>query len=196
MASARARICRLLSMDHVAVGVRVISVLRRAMGSRQRHRRSSGRQSDRRCEWSERIFPTPQSSSSNSNTNIFDLGDPTHVLLDRGDGVLQRSQEPLVRGPARSAIPVELRRRPTAAGISERCLIATAICNTETMRRSQHDLSAQFDARRVGMTLSKVTLKSGQSQLLLNASLHNYSQSQGSCRVHRHAGHGASCARS
>ncbi len=37
-----------------------------------------------------------------------------------------------------------------------------------------HDLSAQFDARRDGMTLSNVKLTSGQSQVLLNASLDNY----------------------
>ena len=37
-----------------------------------------------------------------------------------------------------------------------------------------HDLLAQFDARRTGITLSNLSLKSGQSQLLLNASLDNY----------------------
>jgi len=43
-----------------------------------------------------------------------------------------------------------------------------------------HDLKAQFTARRDGMTLSNVRLTSGQSQVLLNASLDNYT----SPRVH------------
>ena len=54
----------------------------------------------------------------------------------------------------------------------------------------QHDLSAQFDVRRTGSTLSNVVLKSGQSQVLLNASLDNYSKSHRSCPVHDDAGHG------
>ena len=37
-----------------------------------------------------------------------------------------------------------------------------------------HDLQAEFELRRNGITLSNVMLKSGQSQILLNASLEDY----------------------
>ena len=55
----------------------------------------------------------------------------------------------------------------------------------------QHDLAAQFDARRGGMTLSNVVLKSGQSQVLLIRLAGQLQQPQDSCPLHGDAGAGA-----
>ena len=55
--------------------------------------------------------------------------------------------------------------------------------STDTYEPIPHELEAHFDAHRSGMTLSNVKLTSGQSQVLLNASLENYSNPQGACQV-------------
>jgi len=162
----------LLQVDHVGLGVRVISVLHR--------------------QWNldnvavdhpvvnlivdangNTNIPTPQSSGS-SNTNVFDLA-VQHILLDRG------------------AIYYNDRKTPLNADLRDLTLRSSYDSNngggyhgTLSYRDGHlqygsysplpHDLDAQFDARRTAMTLSNVTLKLGQSQLLLNASLDNYSR--------------------
>ncbi len=161
----------LLTVDHVGLGVRVISVLHR--------------------QWNldnvtvdhpvvnfivdqkgQNNLPKPQ-SSSNSNTNIFDLA-IRRILLDRGE---------LYYNDRKSTLYANLRdlqfqsNYDAAAGGRYFGSLSYQDGNLQygSYEPVQHDLSAQFDIRRDRTTLSNVVLKSGQSQLLLYASLNNYS---------------------
>ena len=116
-------------------------------------------------------LPTLQ-SSGNSNTNVFDLA-IRHILLDRGEVYYNDRKLPL------NADLHELQFKSsydTTGGGRYYGTVSYRDGHLQygTYAPLPHDLQAQFDARRSGMTLSNVTLKSGQSQVLLNASLDNY----------------------
>ncbi|MGA8874067.1 MAG: AsmA family protein, partial [Candidatus Korobacteraceae bacterium] len=161
----------LLQVDHVELGVRVISILHRQWNLQNvavdhpvvRLIVDSSGQSN---------LPTFQ-SSSNSNTNIFDLA-VRHILLDRG-AVYYNDQKTVLNADLQD-LTFQSSYDATSGG---RYFGTLSYKNGQlqygTYAPMPHDLSADFDARRSGMTLNNVTLKSGNSQLLLNASLDNYS---------------------
>ena len=118
-------------------------------------------------------LPTPQSSNSNSNTNLFDLA-VQHALLDRGEVYYNDRKVPL------TADLHDLTFRSSFDSSNGGRYYGTMSYRDGHLQYGTyapvaHDLEAQFDAQRSGMTLSKVTLKVGQSQLMMNASLDNYS---------------------
>jgi translocation and assembly module TamB len=161
----------LLQVDHIGLGVRVISVLHRQWNLQDvavdhpvvNMIVDSKGQSN---------LPTFQ-SSSNSNTNLFDLA-VRHILLDRGT-VYYNDQKTLLNADLRD-LTFQSNYDATGGG---RYFGTLSYKNGQLQYGSYepmpHDLSADFDARRSGMTLNNVTLKSGDSQLLLNASVDNYS---------------------
>jgi translocation and assembly module TamB len=119
----------------------------------------------------ENNLPSPQ-SSANSSTNIFDLK-IGHVLLDHGE---------VYYNDRKSALDANLHDLQfqsnydaTAGGrYSGSLSYRNGWVHFENYSALEHDLQAQFDARREGLTLSNVVLKSGESQALLDASLQNY----------------------
>ncbi len=166
----------LLQVDHIGMGVRVISVLHR--------------------QWNlDRVtvdhpvvdlivapngqtnLPTMQSSGT-SNSNVFDLA-IRHIVLDRGVIYYNDRQTPLYADLS----DLEFQSGYSSADNGQ--YFGTMSYRDGHLQYGNyapipHDLKAQFNARRDGMTLSDVKLTSGQSQVLLNASLDNYT----SPRVH------------
>ena len=161
----------LLQVDHIGLGVRVISILHRQWNLQNvavdhpvvKLIVASNGQSN---------LPAFQ-SSSNSNTNIFDLA-IRHILLDRG-AIYYNDQKTVLNADLQD-LAFQSNYDATGGG---RYFGTLSYKNGQLQYGSYapmpHDLSADFDARRSGMTLSNVTLKSGDSQLMLNASLDNYS---------------------
>lgn len=161
----------LLQVDHIGLGVRVISVLHR-----QWNLKNVGVDHpvvnlivDQNGQSN---LPTFQ-SSSNSNTNIFDLA-IRHILLDRG-AVYYNDQKTVLNADLQD-LTFQSSYDTTGGG---RYYGTLSYKNGQLQYGNYapmpHDLSADFDARRSGMTLNNVTLKSGNSQLMLNASLDDYS---------------------
>ncbi len=161
----------ILQADHAGVGVRVISLLRRLWNFDNLSIDHPVVNLIVDAKGNTNI-PTPQSSGSSSNTNVFDLA-VQHVLLDRGEVYYNDRQIPL------SADLHDLTFRSNYDATNGGRYYGTLSYRDGHLQYGTyapipHDLDAQFDAQRAGMTLSKVTLKLGQSQLLLNASLQNY----------------------
>ncbi len=160
----------LLQVDHVGLGVRVISVLHRQWNLdnvKVDHPvvhlivDSAG----------ENNLPKPQ-SSGNSNTNIFDLA-IQHILLDSGE-VYYNDRKSSLNADLR-----DLQLRSNYDGLDGGRYFGSLSYHNGHLEYGSydpvpHDLSAQFDIRRARTTLSDVVLKSGQSQLMLYASLDNY----------------------
>ncbi len=116
-------------------------------------------------------IPTP-TSSGNSNTNAFDLA-IGRIVLDHGEVYYNDSKMPL------NADLHDLMFRSSydttdGGRYYGNLSYHDGHLQYGTYAPVPHDLQAKFDARRNGMTLSDVTLKSGQSQVLLNASLDNF----------------------
>jgi translocation and assembly module TamB len=162
----------LLQVDHIGLGVKVISALHQQWNLQNvavdhpvirlivdSHGLSN--------------LPTFQSSGNTSGTNIWDLA-IEHILLDRGTIYYNDQKTPL---------NADLQDLTFKSNYDN--TVGGRYYGTISYRNGQlqygpyaplpHDLQTDFDARRTGMTLNKVTLKSGNSQLLLNASLDNYS---------------------
>jgi hypothetical protein len=120
-------------------------------------------------------LPNPQ-SSTNSNTDVFDLK-VGHILFDRGE---------VYYNDRKSALDANLQNLQfksnydaTAGGrYSGSLSYGNGSLHYGSYSSLDHYLQAQFDARRNGITLSNVTLKSGESQILLDASLENYANPQ------------------
>ncbi|HUI85199.1 MAG TPA: translocation/assembly module TamB domain-containing protein [Candidatus Binatia bacterium] len=160
----------LLQVDHIALGVRIVSVLHR--------------------QWNlddvavdhpvvnllvdaagHSNLPTMQSSGK-SNTNVFDLA-VRRILLDRGAVYYNDRKTPLY------ADLHDLRFQSSYDATDNGRYFGTLSYRDGHLQYGNygamsHDLDAQFDARRSGLTLSNVRLTSGQSQVLLNASVNNY----------------------
>jgi len=160
----------LLQIDHLGFEVRVISFLHRQwnLANVQINHpvlhlviSASG----------ENNLPNPQSSTS-SNTDIVDLA-IRHIVLERGE---------IYYNDRKSALDAELhdlqfqsnydatRGGRHVGGLSYR----EGLLHYDTYSPVDHDLQAQFELRRNGLTLSNVILKSGQSQVLMQASLEDY----------------------
>jgi translocation and assembly module TamB len=160
----------LLQVDRIGLGMRIVSLLRhqwRLANVTVNHPvvrlvvNSSG----------ENNLPNPQ-RSTNSNTNIIDLA-IGHILLDRGE---------IYYNNRKSALDAEmhdlqfLSNYDAAVGARYvgRVSYRQGWLHYDVYSPVDHDLQAEFQLRRDGITLSNVMLKSGQSQILLNASLEDY----------------------
>ncbi len=117
-------------------------------------------------------LPTPKTSSS-SSTNVFDLA-IRHILLDRGV---------VYYNDRKSSLNADLRDLTFQSNYDNigggryfgNISYRDGHLQYGAYAPIPHDLQAQFDARRNGMKLSNVVLKSGTSQVLLNASVDDYS---------------------
>ncbi|HLI64414.1 MAG TPA: translocation/assembly module TamB domain-containing protein [Terriglobales bacterium] len=160
----------LLQVNHIGLGVRIISILHRQWDLRTvviDHPvaslivNSAGQSN------------LPAMRSGGSRTNIFDLA-VRHIRLNRGSVYYNNRQ---------SVLDADLHdlsfQSSYDASAGGRYFGAVSYRNGDLQYNSYeplaHDLQAQFDARRTSLTLSNVTLKSGESQILLDASLENYS---------------------
>jgi len=160
----------LLQIDHVGMTVRIISLLRRqwnlanvTINHPVVHLIINSSSEDN--------LPTFQ-RSTNSNTNIIDLA-IGHILLDRGE---------IYYNDRKSALDAELHdlqfQSNYEAAVGGRYVgkfsYREGWLHYDRYSPADHDLQAEFELRRTGVTLSNVTLKSGQSQILLNATLEDY----------------------
>jgi translocation and assembly module TamB len=161
----------LLQAEHAGVGVRIISLAHRQWNFDNVSINRPVVNLIVDAQGNSNI-PTPQSSGSSSNTNLIDLA-VQHVLLDRGTVYYNDRKMPL------SADLRDLTLRSSHDATNGGRYFGTLSYRDGHLQYGTyapvaHDFDAQFDAQRGGMTLNKVTLKLGQSQLLLNASLQNY----------------------
>jgi len=160
----------LLQVDHVSLNLRILSIIHRRWnldGVTADHPvvnlvvDSSGQSN----------LPAGQ-SRGNSNADPFDLA-IRRIVLDRGE-VYYNDRKTVLNADLRD-LNFQSSYDPTDGGRYFGALsYRDGHLQYGTYAPIPHDLRAQFDARRSGMTLSNLTLQSGQSQLLLNASLRNY----------------------
>ncbi len=161
----------LLQVDHVGLGVRVISIVHRQWNLDNvtvDHPVVNFIVNQR----GENNLPKLQ-GGSNSNTNIFDLA-IRHILLDRGE-VYYNDRKSVLYANLRD-LQIQSNYDATGGGrYAGSASYQDGHLQYGNYAPVQHDLSAQFDIQRNQTTLSNVVLKSGQSQVLLYASLDNYS---------------------
>lgn len=118
-------------------------------------------------------LPTLPQSNSSSNTNAFDLG-IRHLLLDRGEVYYNDQKTPLYA----DLHDLRLQSIYDAAGGGSyfgNLGYHDGHLKYGTYAPITHDLQAQFDARRSGMSLSNVTLTTQPMVAKLNATIQNYS---------------------
>ncbi len=161
----------LLQVDHIGLGVRVISAVHRTWNL-DRVTVDHPVANMIVAANGENNLPQMQSSGSSSNTNLFDLA-IRHIVLDRGVVYYNDRAAPLYA----DLDDLEFQSSYDAAASGR--YYGTLSYRAGHLQYGNyapmpHNLKAQFDARRDGMTLSNVNLTSGQSQVLLNASLDNY----------------------
>jgi translocation and assembly module TamB len=160
----------LLQVDHIGLGVRIVSWLHRQWNLNNvtvDHPvvhfilDASGANN----------LPAPQTSGE-SNTNVFDLAIP-HILFDRGEAYYNDRKAEL-DGDLHDLL-FQSTYDATAGGRYHGHLsYRNGRLRYGTYSPLDHALQAQFEARRDILTFSNVTLTSGRSQVSLNASLENY----------------------
>lgn len=121
----------------------------------------------------ENNLPTPKQGNSKSNSNVFDLG-VRHALLDRGEIYYNDQKNPLY------ADLHDLRLQATFDYTDNGRYYGTlgyrdGHLKYGTYEPLQHDLQAEFDARRSGLQLSNVLMRTAPMVVKLNASVQNYS---------------------
>ncbi|MGC2321501.1 MAG: translocation/assembly module TamB domain-containing protein [Terriglobales bacterium] len=161
----------LLQVDHIGLGVRVVSLLRRTWylnDVRIEHPvvrvtvDARGRNN------------LPQTKNSGqSHTSVFDLA-VRHVLLDRGE-VYYNDQKSVLTADLhelsfQSAFDTFQQRYSGKLGYRDGHL------QFGSYNPMPHDLQAQFEATPTVLTLRRATLSSGRSHLVLDAKLENYSR--------------------
>lgn len=162
----------LLQVDHMSAGVRIISALHRQWNL-------DSVEVDHPVvtvivdKSGQNNLPTPKSSDSNSQTNLFDLA-VKHAVLSRGEVYYNDQKTPL------EADLHDLNFQSNYDATNGGRYFGTLAYRDGHMKYGPyqpipHDLTAKFDARRSGMTIDDAVLASGQSQVKLNASLQNYS---------------------
>ncbi len=161
----------LLQVDHIGLGVRIISLLHRQWNLDDvavNHPvvnlivDPSGQNN----------LPAP-STSGNSNTNIFDLA-IRRVVLDHGEVYYNDRKDTL------SADLHDLVFQSSYDKTDHGRYFGSLSYHNGNLQYGayaplEHDFQAQFDVRRTRTQLSNVVLKSGSSQVKLDASLENYS---------------------
>lgn len=161
----------LLQVDHIRLGVRIISVLHRQWNLDNvvidhpvvKLIVDQAGQSN---------IPTPKPSNSNSSVNLFDLA-IQHVLLDRGEVYYNDRESPL------RADLHDLTLRSTYETTEGGRYVGNLSYRSGNLQYAgyapiEHDLSADFDARRSRFLLKNVVLRADGSQVQLDASLENY----------------------
>jgi translocation and assembly module TamB len=162
----------LLQIEHVHMGVRVVSIL-------QRKWYLDSLIIDRPVV---KLFvdtngvsniPTLQSSGSSSNTSIFDLG-VRHAVLAAGESYYNNQRSAL----AADLHDVEFRAAFNSAlqQYSGRLAYSDGHLVSGSWRSIPHSFDAQFDATPRTFHLTRAKLASGPTQLLVNATVQNYSQ--------------------
>ncbi len=161
-----------LQVDRMSAGVRVISVLHRQWNL-------DNLEVDHPVvkmlvdKSGQNNLPTPKPSNSNSQTDLFDLA-VRHALLERGELYYNDRKTPL-EADLHDLNFVSNYDTTDGGRYFGTLAYRDGHLKYDTYAPVSHDLSARFDARRWGMTIEDATLKSGQSQLRLNASVKNYS---------------------
>ena len=163
----------LLQVDHAEAGVRVISVLHQKW---YLDRFIVDRPIVRVFVDSKGVsnIPTFKSSSSNtsSNTSVFDLG-VRHAVLNRGEVYYNDKKSVLAADlhdlDFRSTFDNSQQKYSGNIAYSDGHLVSG------TMKTIPHSFAAHFDATPTSFYLSQAKLTSGPSQLLLTATLQNYS---------------------
>ena len=162
----------LLQVDHAEAGVQVVSILHRKwyLDSFQINRPIV------------RIFiddkgvsnlPTFKSSgTSNSNTSLFDLA-IRHALLDRGEVYYNNRQSTL----AADLHDVEFKAafNSLLQKYSGRLAYSNGRIVSGSFKPLSHSLEGMFDATPTTLHLTEAKLSAGPSQILLNATVQNYS---------------------
>ncbi|HEY1647971.1 MAG TPA: translocation/assembly module TamB domain-containing protein [Terracidiphilus sp.] len=162
----------LLRVDHIAVGVRVVSIF----GGKWY---LDNLQIDHPVAWVHidkngvSNIPKLQSSQSSSNTSIFDLG-ILHTLLNRGEVYFNSRPSSL------TADVHNLDLRASFQGLlkmySGRLAYTDAHLQYGAFQPFAHELDVQFDATPSTFHLKSAKLSSGPSQLILSATVSNYNE--------------------
>ncbi|MFC5862294.1 translocation/assembly module TamB domain-containing protein [Acidicapsa dinghuensis] len=163
----------LLQVDHAEAGVRIVSFLQRTwyLNSIRVDRPIVHLYVDKQGRSN---LPTFQkSSSSSSNTSVFDLG-IRHAILDRGEVYYNDHRSDLSADLHNLAFEASfnslLQKYSGKLSYQDGHVISGAY------RPIPHSLAAEFDATRTAFHLMHAELQSGQSRLTLQASMQNYSQ--------------------
>ena len=118
-------------------------------------------------------LPVMQSSNSQSNTNLFDLA-IRHMGISNGEVYVNDRKNTL--DADLHDLMFQAHYDSGSGGQYVGTLsYAGGHVKYDTYEPIPHELNANFTASRSGMTLSNVKLTSGQSQVLLNATMNDYS---------------------
>ena len=161
----------LLQADHVNVGVRIVSIFHRSWYL-------DNLRTDHPVAWvivdknGVSNLPTLKSSSSGSNTSIFDLG-IRHAVLARGE-VYYNS-----RPSALAADLHDLEFNSSFASLAKmysgRLAYGSGQLQYGSYRPVKHNLEVQFDATPTTLSVKRATLTAGGSQVNLSATVKNFS---------------------
>ncbi len=161
----------LLQVDHVAAGVRVVSILHRKwyLDNFVIDRPVVKVFTDAKGVSN---IPTLKSSGGSSNTSVFDLG-VRHAVLDRGE-VYYNDRKSVLEADLHD---VDFRAAFDSAvqKYTGRLSYADGHLNSGTLRTIPHSLDAEFDATPTTFHLMQAKLTSGASELSLVATLQDYS---------------------
>jgi translocation and assembly module TamB len=162
----------LLQVQHAHVGVRIVSILERKwyLDSLVIDRPVVKVFVD---PYGISNIPTLKSSGGSSNTSIFDLG-VRHAVLGSGEAYYNDQKSVL----AADLHDLEFRAAFNAAlqQYSGRLAYSDGHLVSGSWRSIPHAFEAQFDATPTTFHLKQAKLTSGSTQLLINATLENYSQ--------------------
>ena len=161
----------LLQVDHIGVGVRVVSVLQRtwylnhvAINHPVLRVFVDARGRDN----------LPQTKSSGqSHTSVFDVG-VRHLLLDRGE-VYYNSRKSVLNADLHE-LTFQSTFDPPQKHYSGNIGYRNGHIQLGTYNPMPHNLEARFDATPAAFNLHHAVLTSGPSQFVLDATLDNYSQ--------------------
>jgi translocation and assembly module TamB len=160
-----------LTVDHIRVGVRVVSALHQKwyLDEVAIHHPVARLFVDKQGNTN---LPKPKSSGQKSNTNIFDLA-LRHAVLDRGE---------VYYNNRKSVMNADLHEVDFQAGFdtgakkySGRLAYSNGHLQMENFNSIGHDLVAFFELTPDNAVLKNAVLRSGNSQITLNATVANYS---------------------
>ncbi len=118
-------------------------------------------------------LPNFQSSNSGSNTNLFDLA-IRHMAINHGQ-VYVNDRKNTLDADLHELLCNANYDAGNGGQYSGVVSYNSGHLKYDAYEPIPHELEAHFNATRSGMTLSNVKLTSGQSQVLLNATLNDYS---------------------
>ena len=118
-------------------------------------------------------LPNFQSSNSSSNTNLFDLA-IRHMAINHGE-VYVNDRKNTLDADLHDLLFNSNYDAGNGGQYSGAVSYSNGHLKYDTYEPIPHELEAHFNANRSGLTLSNVKLTSGQSQVLVNATLNDYS---------------------